>query len=341
MIKPRSFLTICCIFFTVIILNTAASAVSIPAGEPAPDFTLHSLVGSKISLHDYKGSIVVLIYFRSDHKRSIFALEEINTIRDKYDDKDVQFLGISAESENSDEILKRMKELNIDFPVLLDIARDVYGSYGIRVYPTTLIIDREGHVADAMPGHALSYKIRLDATLQHVLGKINKEQLLELISPKKKARDVKALYAERKYNLALKFTEAGLSDQAIVFLKQAIEAKPDIVKSHILLGYLYLDDREPEKAIEQFEKALNIQPSSKDAETGLGSALIEKGDYDSAIEILTRALFLNPYPEKTLYALGRAHELKGAPGTASELYKKTLEQVFDHHLLPASIAHCE
>ena len=340
MIKSRSILTICFVFLTVIILTTAASAVSIPAGEPAPAFTLHSLVGTKVSLSDYKGSIVVLIYFRSDHTRSIIALEEINTIRDNYADKDVQFLGISAETENNDGILKKMKEINIDFPVLLDSERDVYGSYGIRVYPTTLIIDREGHVADAMPGHALSYKIRLDSTLQYVLGEINKEQLLELISPKKKDRDVKALYAERKYNLALKFTEAGLFDQAIVFLKQAIEAKPDIVKSHILLGYLYLDAREPDEAVEQFKKAVNIDPSSKDAGTGLGSALIEKGDYDSAIEILTRALFLNPYPEKTLYALGRAHELKGAIGTASELYKKTLEKVFDHHVLPSAAGHC-
>jgi tetratricopeptide (TPR) repeat protein len=340
MIKTSVILTICCLFFTFIFLSDIVSAVSVPAGEPAPDFTLPSLDGSPVSLSDYKGSIVVLLYFRSDQKRSIMALEELNTIRAKYADKDLHFIAISAETEGSDEILPKMKEAGIDFPVLMDRDRDVYGSYGIRVYPSTIIIDKEHKIAASIPGHALSYKVRLDGTLQFIRGEIDEAQLKAIISPEKKTIDVEAIKAERKYNLALKFTKESLLYQAIEFAKQAIEAKPDIAKSHILLGYLYLDDRESEKAVEQFEKAANIDPSSNDTLTGLGAALIEIGDIDRAVEVLNKALLQNPNPQRTFYELGRAYELKGDNENAAAMYKKSIDKMMDEHVLPSSVVHC-
>jgi len=338
--KSRVTLTSCCLIFAAISFFNIADAVSVSTGEQAPDFTLLSTDGSTVSLTDFKGSVVVFIYFRLEQTRSVMALEEINNIRTKYGEKEVQFIGISAEKEKKDELINQMNELNIDFPVLLDVERDLYASYGIRVYPTTLIIDREGNVADAMPGHVLSYKVRLDSTLQYVLGKIDETQRNEIISPGKKEIDEKALYAEREYNLAIKFTEARLFDQAIGFAKQSIEAKPDMVKSHILLGYLYLDARETDNAVEQFEKAAAIDPSSYDARTGLGGALIEKGNIEMALEVLIVALRLNPNPHRTLYELGKAYELKGDKESAHAMYKKAIEKIKDKHVLPSSLARC-
>jgi tetratricopeptide (TPR) repeat protein len=268
------------------------------------------------------------------------ALKELKIIHSKFNEKGLQFIGITAETEKRDELLTLMNEIEINFPVLLDLGRDVYGSYGIRVYPTTLIIDREGKIASAMPGHALSYKVRLDGTLQYVLGEIDEAKLKDIISPKKKERDVTALYAERKYNLALKFTEMRLFDQAIEFAKQAIEARPDIAKSHILLGYLYLDDREAEKAVTQFEKAVLIDPASNDAGTGLGAALVEVGNFDRAIEVLDKALLQNPNPQRTFYELGRAYELKGDNENAAAMYKESIEKIMDNHVLPSSLRQC-
>ena len=335
-----SIMTICCLLFAAMFFFNIADAVSVSTGEQAPNFTLPSIDGSPVSLSDYKGSIVVFIYFRLDQKRSLMALEEINTIRAIHGKKWVHFIGISPETESRDGILTKMKELGIDFPVLLDGERDVYGSYGIRVYPTTLIIDRKGNVAAALPGHALSYKVRLDGTLQYVLGEIDESQLEKIISPDKKVRDDAALFAERKYNLAMKFTEARLFDQAIEFVKQSITAKPDLAKAHILLGYLFLDAKETDNAVEQFETALHIDPSSNDAGTGLGAALIEKGNFDRAIDVLTKALFLNPNPERTQYELGRAYELKGDMENSAAMYKKSLGKIIDNHVLPSSLGHC-
>ncbi len=333
-------LTICCFMLSAICFMNIAGAVSIPTGDQAPDFTLSSLDGSTYSLSSYRGSLVVLIYFRTDQKHSLLALEELKMNRNKYGKRNVQYIGISAEKREKDELLNRANELNIDFPVLLDEERNVYSTYGIRVYPTTLIVDGEGNVAASLPGHALSYKLRLDSTIRFLLGDIDKSQLEKLLLPEKRVPDASALYAERTYNLALRFTEAQFFDQSIELVKQSIEAKPDMAKSHILLGYLLLDAHDSDNAVEQFETALHIDPSSKDAGTGLGAALIEKGDTGRAIQVLSEALFLNPKPERTLYELGRAYELQGEKENAAEMYKKSLEKIVGHHILPSSVGHC-
>ena len=333
-------LTICCLLFTVMFLCNIVSAVSIPDGESAPGFTLPSLDGPTISLSDYKGSIVVLIYFRSDQQRSVMALKELEDIHTKYADNGVRFLGITAETEKTDLISDQIKELGLRFPILIDKNRDVYGNYGIRVYPTTLIIDRESKVATSLPGHALSYKVKLEGTLQYVHGEIDEAQLQEIISPARKTIDVLAIKAERKYNLALKFTQSSITFMAIEFAKQAINIKPDIAKSHILLGYLYLNEQEAEKAVEQFKQAVNIDPLSNDASTGLGAALIDVGDMDRALEVLNKALLHNPEPQRTFYELGRVYELKNDKENAAAMYKKSIEKIMDEHVLPSSVRQC-
>lgn len=338
--KSRVILTICSLLFAVLSFFNIADAVTVSTGEQAPDFTLPSIDGSTVSLTNFKGSVVVFIYFRLEQTQSFMALEEINHIRTNYGEKEVQFIGISAEKEKKGELLNKMDELNIDFPVLLDLERDVYGSYGIRVYPTTLIIDREGKFIYGLPGHALTYKNALEGHLQFILGEITEKEMEEIVHPHQKHIDEAILMAHRKYNLALKFTEARLFDQAIGFVKQSIAAGPDMVISHILLGYLYLDAKETDNAIEQFNTALHIDPSSKEAGTGLGAALIDTGNFDRAIDVLSKALFLNPGPERTLYELGRAYELKGDKENSDAMYKKSLGKIIEHHVLPSSVGHC-
>jgi len=325
-------------FFLLISPAAYAGAVSIPVGSAAPGFTLNSIGGKAISLSEYKGKIVTLIYWRPDQERSVMALEDSKDILKRFNEKGVEVISlIAADNEKAGKIIE---DKEIDFPVLLDSNRQVYGDYGIRVYPTTIIIDREGRFARDIPGHALTYKITLEGYLLHILGEIDEEKLQEMISPHKIKKDKSLLEAERRYNLALKFTEAGLIDQAIEAAKKSIEAKPDIAKSRILLGFLHLEMKEADKALEEFNKAIELEPDSHDAKTGLGGALILKGDLDRALEILTSASVANPYPQMTYYELGRIYELKGEKDNAIKMYKKAIEKIIKKKVLPSAISKC-
>jgi tetratricopeptide (TPR) repeat protein len=265
------------------------------------------------------------------------ALKDGKLMSNTLKDNGVRIIGLISKPDNMETVMKIMDDYEIDFPVLIDAERDVFSGYGIRVYPTTIIIDRDGKVAHSIPGHALNYKITLGAHLKYLLGEVDEEELKDMLSPRREAKDDSLLKAVRTYNLALKFTEAKLLDQAVDTVRKAIEIKPDIAKPYILLGFLLLAQEEADDALEQFNKALELDPQSHDAKTGLGGSLILKGDIDEAIEILTEASVANPYSEMTYYELGKAYELKGEESKSREMYKKALEKIIRNKILPSSI----
>ena len=144
----------------------------------------------------------------------------------------------------------------------------------------------------------------------------------------------------RSYNLALKFVELGFIDQAEEIARKSVDARKDIVETHILLGFILLEKGEAEDSMKEFEEALELSPNSFDAMTGLGGSFILQGETVKAIEVLTSAVTDNPNPHMALYELGRAYELKGDKAQAEQMYKSALESIMEEALLPSDISKC-
>jgi tetratricopeptide (TPR) repeat protein len=325
----------------VLILSTLAHAMNLEAGDEAPDFTLMTVQGEVVSLSDYKDNILVFIYFKQTQKRSILALKDAYNLSKAYASKGVSFIGITANGTDKEAIKKLLSDNRIDLPVLIDKTRKVYSRYGIRVYPTTVIVGKDGKISRGLPGHPLTYPNELENYIRSALGEIGKEELTRLISPEEEEVDAAALEAERNYNLAMKFTASGLIDQAIMTAKKSVESKPDIAKSHILLGFLLLENKDTEMALESFNRALEIEPGSKDALTGLGEVYIRKGEIDNAIKVLTDATVANPYSQMAYYKLAKAYEMKGDKDKSIKMYNRAVKKIFSKGLLPSSVAKCK
>jgi tetratricopeptide (TPR) repeat protein len=320
----------------------SASAIEVETGDVAPDFTLSTLDGKTFSLNGSRDNVVVMMYWRVDQNRSLKALEQMKIIDNSYADKGVTVISIVADTADHEKVNSTLKEKAVQFPALIDIDRRVYGDYGIRVYPSTVIIDREGKVFHTIPGFAVTFRMRLDGYIRHALGEIDDDQLQDVISPKRRSLAGKeTLTAERKYNLAVLFAESRLIDQAIEAAKGSLAASPDVAKVHILLGFLYLDQQENEKAEEEFQKALELEPGSHDAQAGLGGVMIEKGEIESAIEILKEAARTNPKPQFAYYELGRAYERSGEKDRAIEMYKKAVDKIINKNIPPSSVTPCK
>lgn len=329
------------ILVTLLLFTPASNAISISHGEVAPAFTLTSVEGKRMSLSSYEGKVVAVIFWRTGQKRSLLALEDAKAILDKYKGKGLEVLSIIEDSDNKEEALMVFKNKGIDYPLLVDRERRVYGEYGIRVFPTTVIVGKDGKIAYDIPSHPLTYKTKLRGYVKSALGEIDEGQLKEALSPHNVEQDKATLEASRMYNLAMKFTESRMFDLAINSAIKSIDAKPDMVKSHVLLGFLYLETDEPDKALETFNKALELDSGSNDAKTGLGGALVIKGDVDKAIEILEPATKANPYPQMTYYELGKAYEMKGDADKSKNMYKKAIEKIIHKKILPSSVSKCK
>jgi len=328
------------LYLIAVLLIVPAYSIDISVGMDAPDFTLVSSEGKVVPLSDYKGNVLVLIYLRMDQDRSLQALKDGNDVFEQLKDQGVHVIGITSDTESVNIIHKIIVDYNIEYPLLLDWDRNVFGAYGIHVYPSTIIIDRSGKIAHSIPSHPLTYKTILEGHIRYVIGEIDEKKMLEIVSPKNEQVKSSVFLAIREYNLALKFTEERLFDMAVNAVTKSIEADKGLAQSHILLGFLYLEENETDKAFAEFNEALKLDPHSHDAKTGLGGALILKNDIDNAIELLTEAASANPYPEMTYYELGRAYEIKGEDSTAKEMYKKALQKIIHKKVLPSAVSRC-
>jgi len=320
-----------------------AHAVSIQYETDAPQFTLRSIDGEEVSLSSYRGDIVVLLYWDPEQGYSLEALDHSRDFLNAYKERGVKFIGLIADTGDVQKARKIIKEYGIDFPVLIDSSRHVFSSYEISVYPTTIIIDRGGKFFHDIPGYSVTYKTKLSGYLRHMLGEIDVMELLELISLQKKvkAKSDSELRAERNYYLASKFAEEGLINHAITSAESSIESKPDIPKTHILLGFLFLEIKETELALQEFRRALELEPGSNDAKTGLGKAYILQGNIDGAIDVLTAAVKANPNPQTAYYELGRAYEIKGEINKAGEMYKKAVDGIIKGSMLYPITSQCK
>jgi len=315
-----------------------ASAIDISPGSIAPGFSLQSIDGKVVSLNQYKDSVVLLIYWWPDQPRSLLALKDGQDILRQFKDKGVRVIGLTADTDHFNAMERVLKKNNIDFPVLLDSERQVFGDYGIHVYPSTVLVDKRGQVAFTLAGHALTYKKVLEGNIRHVLGEIDEKTMHQMVAPHNEHTEESFLIAHSEYNLALKLTEEQLFDLAVEAVKRSIKARTDIAEPHVLLGFLYLEENEADKALAEFNEALKLNPHSHDAKTGRGEALILKGDIDKAVKILIEALRTNPHPQKTYYELGRAYELKGDLIKALEMYKQAIEKIIDKKILPSHLS---
>jgi peroxiredoxin len=107
--------------------------MSIQIGQPAPDFSLFDSDKKKVSLHDYRGRNVLLLFFPAAFTGT--CTKELCSTRDNialYDGANAQVFGISVDSVYA--LAKYKEEQRLNFPLLSDFNKEVSAAYG-SLYP--------------------------------------------------------------------------------------------------------------------------------------------------------------------------------------------------------------
>ena len=129
----------------------ADQANDLAIGGAAPAFTLPSVTdGSEVSLKDHKGKVVVVLFhsincpFYKMHEDKGYDRVFVKMV-DEYKDKDVVFVGINANKNESTEKIKAyVKKHNINYTVLKDEGNKIADLYQAKVTPHVYVIDQEG-----------------------------------------------------------------------------------------------------------------------------------------------------------------------------------------------------
>lgn len=104
--------------------------MAIEKGQPAPAFTLYDSEKNKISLSDYNGKNVVLLFF--PFAFSSVCTTEVCTVRDEmatYENANATVFGISVDSLYA--LHKFKEEQRLEFQLLSDFNKTVSAAYGV------------------------------------------------------------------------------------------------------------------------------------------------------------------------------------------------------------------
>ena len=143
---------------------------SLTVGMMAPEFSLPSTLGRKVTLSEFRGRRVVLYFYPKDDTPG--CTMEACAFRDhmpRFENKDAVVLGVSLDDELSHQ--RFAQKYNLQFPLLSDVDAAVsrqYGTYKEKslygrsywgIERTTFVIDREGRVENVfrrvkVEGHA-------------------------------------------------------------------------------------------------------------------------------------------------------------------------------------------
>lgn len=131
--------------------------MTLPAGTPAPDFTLPDENDEQHSLSDFRGKPLVLYFYPKDDTKG--CTTEACGFRDDYrayQQAGVEIVGISPDSSKSH--MKFKKKYELPFTLLADVGHQVADQYGVwgrkkswgreydGIFRTTYLIDADGKI---------------------------------------------------------------------------------------------------------------------------------------------------------------------------------------------------
>jgi len=150
-------LTILYVSLSIAVLLTAfeSYAADLPignmVGDRAPEFTLKDLNGKEVSLSSYKGKPVFLNFWASWCPYCKKERKELDALYNAYKDKDLVIISISLDkSENK--LRSFMEGHPAAYIVLTDTKTESAAVYGVRGFPTTFLLDRDGVIKYKAPG---------------------------------------------------------------------------------------------------------------------------------------------------------------------------------------------
>ena len=138
--------------------------------KEVPNFTLKDLDGKYVSLHDYRGKIIIVNFWATwcgACDEEMPDLEKVNA-----ENEDVVVLAVNVE-EGKEKVKQYIKDGGYTFPVLLDEKGDLAKQYYISAFPTSYFVNEEGILVGAIVGK-LTYE-DMNQLIDYVRMEFNQE----------------------------------------------------------------------------------------------------------------------------------------------------------------------
>src|SRR3989475_8964864 len=152
---------------------------ALPANTPparlrkaAPDFTLSDSKGTSVRLSDYKGRVVLLDFWATWCHGCKTEIPWYMEFQEKYKTKGLSVIGVAMDDDGWKSVKPFSVENKINYAIVVGneaLAKE----YGVSALPVTLLIDRDGRIAESHAGmvEKEAFEKEILSLLQNVPGK--------------------------------------------------------------------------------------------------------------------------------------------------------------------------
>ncbi len=140
-----------CAILVLAMANISLAAVP-QAGDPAPDFSLVSVAGEKVTLSELKGKVVLMGMFHICVPCMNQAME-FEKVRNALKTDQLVVIGINTSGNSKQAVEEYLAGFPqaVNFPYFLDPETTVHKVYFQRDMPTVLVIDSKGVIRARSP----------------------------------------------------------------------------------------------------------------------------------------------------------------------------------------------
>ncbi|MCB2193317.1 MAG: TlpA family protein disulfide reductase [Deltaproteobacteria bacterium] len=140
---------------SVFVICLALLGMALPshaAPPPRLNFDLPALDGGRLSLEQFRGRVVIVEFFATWCGPCKRALPKLDSFAKKYADRGVSAIAFSVDQGGKQLVKPFVARLGLRMPVVLGEVKWAEKNAGVRVLPTTLVIDPKGVVVHRFEG---------------------------------------------------------------------------------------------------------------------------------------------------------------------------------------------
>jgi thiol-disulfide isomerase/thioredoxin len=134
------------------LLMFSLAAYAQNAQQQAPSLMLKSIQGRTLSLSNYKGKVVLLNFWATWCPPCRAEMPELVRMQREYGARGLQIIGITYPPQTLSEVRRFVRQLKVNYPVALGTKETKALFDESETLPLTIVIDREGHIAERIEG---------------------------------------------------------------------------------------------------------------------------------------------------------------------------------------------
>ncbi len=134
--------------------------------KAAPDFEVKTLEGKTLHLSDLKGKVVVLNFWFAGCAPCRVEIPGLNLLREKYQEKEVVFIAFALDKSTA--LTEFLQKIPFKYHVVAEAGK-IATLYGVKVYPTHIIINQQGQIEYFLTGGSKTRHEQLQPLINNLL----------------------------------------------------------------------------------------------------------------------------------------------------------------------------